>query len=37
VCDLLLLDPAFLATLDDATRQRYLADVAFSSYCVVPR
>ncbi|MFO0581613.1 MAG: adventurous gliding motility lipoprotein CglC [Anaeromyxobacter sp.] len=37
VCDLLLLDPAFVATLDDATRQRYLSDVAFSSYCVVPR
>ena len=37
VCDLLLLDPQYLASLDDATRQRYLADVAFSSYCVVPR
>lgn len=37
VCDLLLPDPAFLATLDEATRERYLADIGFSSYCVVPR
>lgn len=37
VCDLILLDPAFIASLDPAVRERYLADVAFSSYCVVPR
>jgi len=37
VCDLILLDPAFIASLDPAVRERYLSDVAFSSYCVVPR
>jgi len=37
VCDQLLLDPAFLAALDDATRQRFLSEVAASSYCVTPR
>jgi len=37
VCDLILLDPAFIASLDPAVRDRYLSDVAFSSYCVVPR
>jgi hypothetical protein len=37
VCDLILPDPAFVASLDPAVRQRYLADIAFSSYCVVPR
>jgi hypothetical protein len=36
-CDLLLLDPAYIAQLDPAVRQRYLADVAFSSYCVTAR
>ncbi|HTN52762.1 MAG TPA: adventurous gliding motility lipoprotein CglC [Anaeromyxobacter sp.] len=36
VCAQLVLDPAFLATLDPATRDRYLGDVAFSSYCIVP-
>jgi hypothetical protein len=37
VCDLLLPDPAFLASLDEVTRARYLADTQFSSFCVVPR
>ncbi len=37
VCDVALPDQQFLATLDPAVRQRYLADIAFSSYCVVPR
>lgn len=37
VCDLVLPDQQFLATLDPAVRQRYLSDIAFSSYCVVPR
>ncbi|HUL59605.1 MAG TPA: adventurous gliding motility lipoprotein CglC [Anaeromyxobacteraceae bacterium] len=35
-CRQMVLDPAFLATLDDATRQAYLADIQFSSYCAVP-
>ncbi len=37
VCDVLLPDANFVATLDPATRERYLGDIAFSSYCVVPR
>jgi hypothetical protein len=37
VCDQIVLDPAFLATLDPATKQRYLGEISFSSYCVVPR
>lgn len=62
VCDLVLLDPAFLAALDASNkscttstdcdagqqcgadgqctptvRERYLGDIAFSSFCVVPR
>jgi hypothetical protein len=42
VCDLVLPDAAFLAELDQteagrALRDRYLADIAFSSYCVLPR
>jgi hypothetical protein len=37
VCDIILPDPAFVASLDPDVRQRYLADIAFSSYCVVPR
>lgn len=42
VCDLVLPDAAFLAELDRteegrALRARYLADIAFSSYCVLPR
>jgi hypothetical protein len=40
VCRQLVLDPAFLKeleTLDPALRQKYLGDIQFSSYCVVPR
>lgn len=37
VCDQIVLDPAFLAALDESTKQRYLGEVRFSSYCVVPR
>ena len=33
----MVLDPAFIASLDEATRQQYLADIQFSSYCAVPR
>jgi len=35
-CRQMVLDPAFLATLDEATRNAYLADIRFSSYCAVP-
>jgi hypothetical protein len=37
VCRQMVLDPAFIAGLDDATRTKYLADIQFSSYCAVPR
>ncbi|ABC83093.1 adventurous gliding motility lipoprotein CglC [Anaeromyxobacter dehalogenans] len=37
VCDQVVLDPAFLASLDETTRQRYLGETQYSSYCVVPR
>ncbi len=37
VCRQMILDPVFLETLDPATRQRYLADIQYSSYCAVPR
>jgi hypothetical protein len=33
----MVLDPVFLETLDPTTRQRYLADIQYSSYCAVPR
>jgi hypothetical protein len=36
-CRQIILDPAFIAGLDPATRQSYLADIQFSSYCAVPR
>jgi hypothetical protein len=36
-CRQMVLDPAFIASLDEATRQKYLADIQFSSYCAVPR
>lgn len=36
-CRQMVLDPAFIASLDEATRDKYLADVQFSSYCAVPR
>jgi hypothetical protein len=37
VCDQVILDPVFLSTLDELTKQRYLGDIRFNSYCVVPR
>ena len=37
VCDLVLPDPAFLATLAPEVRERYLGDISFSSFCVVRR
>jgi hypothetical protein len=37
VCNQLVLDPAFIATLDEQTKERFLADVRFTSYCVAPR
>jgi hypothetical protein len=37
VCDTVVLDPAFLAALDEETKARYLGEIRFSSYCVVPR
>lgn len=37
VCRQMVLDPVFLEQLDPATRERYLADVQYSSYCAVPR
>ncbi len=33
----MVLDPAFIAGLDDATREAFLRDIQFSSYCAVPR
>jgi hypothetical protein len=36
VCRQMVLDPVFLEQLDDLTRQRYLADVQYSSYCAIP-
>jgi hypothetical protein len=36
-CEQVVLDPEFIALLDPATRQRYLSDITFSNYCVVPR
>ena len=36
VCRQMVLDPAFIASLDPATRAQYLADIQFSSYCAVP-
>lgn len=37
VCRQMLLDPVFLEQLDLETRQRYVSDVQFSSYCAVER
>jgi hypothetical protein len=37
VCDLVLPDPAFVATLAPEVRERYLGDISFSSFCVVRR
>ena len=36
-CRQMVLDPAFIAGLSPADRDRYLADIQFSSYCAVPR
>jgi hypothetical protein len=36
ICDKVVLDEAFIATLPADVRTRYLGDVATSSYCVVP-
>lgn len=35
-CEQVVLDPAFIALLDESTRRRYLNDITFSNYCVVP-
>ncbi len=35
-CRQMVLDWEFINSLDDATRQRYLADIQYSSYCAVP-
>jgi hypothetical protein len=37
VCDHIVLDPDFLTTLDEAARQRYLAEVASTTYCLARR
>ena len=36
-CQQLILDPTFLATLDELTKQRYLGETQNINYCVVPR
>lgn len=36
-CRQMVLDEAFMNSLDPALRERYLADIQFSSYCAVPR
>lgn len=36
-CQQLILDPTFLATLDEITKQRYLGETQNINYCVVPR
>jgi hypothetical protein len=36
-CRQMVLAPAFTATLSDADREKYLADIQFTSYCSVPR
>ncbi len=37
VCDQVVLDPTFIATLDPVTAQRYLGETRYSNYCVVAR
>jgi hypothetical protein len=37
VCDQVILDPVFIATLDELTKERYLGDIRYTNYCVVPR
>lgn len=36
VCRPVVLDAEFLASLPEATRQKYLGDVQFSNYCAAP-
>ncbi len=36
VCRNIILDTTFLATLDPATKERYVGEVEFSNYCSVP-
>ncbi len=36
-CRSIVLDADFLATLDPQTRDRYLGDIQYSSYCAVAR
>jgi hypothetical protein len=36
VCDKVILDEAFIASLPEDVKQRYLGDINVSSYCVVP-
>lgn len=36
VCRSVVLDPAFLASLPEDVRQKYLGDVQVSSYCAAP-
>ncbi len=35
-CRQMVLDPVFLQQLDAATRDRYLSDIQYSSYCAIP-
>jgi hypothetical protein len=37
VCRQMVLDSVFIEQLDPATRDRYLSDIQFSSYCATPR
>jgi hypothetical protein len=37
VCRQIVLDPYFVSQMDPATKDRYLGDVAFSSYCALPQ
>lgn len=37
VCRQMVLDQVFLASLDAQTRERYLGDIQYSSYCAVPK
>lgn len=37
VCDQVILDPVFIASLDELTKERYLGDIRYTDYCVVPR
>lgn len=36
VCDKVVLDEAFIASLPEDVKQRYLGDINVSSFCVVP-